>query len=65
MEENQVRKIQVRVKYISIDNNSNHNTIYPVFFTPLKHEKTMNKSRPFFVLLLEQNLKKKSFTEIK
>jgi hypothetical protein len=52
MEENQIRKIQVRVKYISIDNNSNHNTIYPVFFTPLKHEKTMNKSRPFFVLLL-------------
>lgn len=37
MQESQLRKVQVKIKYISIDNNSNHNTIYPVLFTPLKH----------------------------
>ncbi len=37
MEEKQIRKIQVKIKYISIDNNSNHNTLYPVLLTPLKH----------------------------
>ena len=52
MEESSVRKIQVKIKYISIDNNSYHNTMYPVMFTPLKHEKTWTKSRPFFVMLI-------------
>lgn len=65
MEESQLRKIQVKIKYISIDNNTNHNTIYPVLFTPLKHEKTWTKSRPFFVMLIETNLNKEGMTEIK
>lgn len=52
MEKKSSRSLQVKVKYINIDNNYNHNTIYPILLTPLKHEKTLKKSRPFFVLLL-------------
>lgn len=56
MEKKSSRSLQVKIKYINIDNNYDHNTIYPILFTPLQHEKTMTKSRPFFVLLLEQTL---------
>jgi len=59
MEKKSSRTLQVKIKYINIDNNLNHNTIYPILFTPLKHCKTLAKSRPFFVLLLEQTLGKK------
>lgn len=59
MEKKSSRSLQVKVKYINIDNNYNHNTIYPILLTPLKHEKTLKKSRPFFVLLLEQTLDSK------
>jgi hypothetical protein len=36
-----------------------------VLFTPLKHEKTWTKSRPFFVMLIETNLNKEGASEIK
>ena len=65
MDKKDARTVQLKIKYINIDNNLNHNTIYPILFTPLKHDKTMNKSRPFFVMLLEQTLSKKDITELK
>jgi hypothetical protein len=58
-EKQQKRNFELRIKYMNIDNNLNHNTVYPVLFTPLKYKKTMNKSRPFFICLIEQNLKTK------
>lgn len=36
MEKPGKRNLEVKVKYVNIDNNLNHNTIYPVLFTPLK-----------------------------
>lgn len=65
MEKKTSRSFQVKVKYINIENNYNHNTIYPILFTPLRHDKTLNKSRPFFVLLLEQTLGSKDIVEIR
>ena len=59
MDKKTTRTLQLKVKYVNIDNNINHNTVYPILFTPLKFEKTMNKSRPFIVLLMEQNKGKK------
>jgi hypothetical protein len=59
MEKKISRSLQVKIKYINIDNNYNHNTVYPILLTPLKYRKTLKKSRPFFVLLLEQNLQTK------
>ena len=59
MEKKKSRTVQLKIKYINIDNNINHNTVYPILLTPLNYEKTMNKSRPFFVLLMEQTLGKK------
>jgi hypothetical protein len=37
MEKRFSRSLQVKIKYINIDNNSNHNTIYPILLTPLKY----------------------------
>lgn len=51
-EKQQKRNFELRIKYLNIDNNLNHNTVYPVLFTPLKHQKTLDKSRPFFICLL-------------
>ncbi len=58
------RNYQLKIKYINIDNNLNHNTMYPVLFTPLQYRKTFTKSRPFFICLIEQNLKTKQIMEI-
>jgi hypothetical protein len=58
-EKQQRRNFELRIKYMNIDNNLNHNTVYPVLFTPLKYHKTLDKPRPFFICLLEQNLKTK------
>lgn len=38
--------------------------MYPVLLTPLKYHKTLQKSRPFFICLIEQNLKTKQILEI-
>ena len=65
MEKKSTRNIQVKIKYIHIDNNLNHNTIYPILLTPLKHNKTLEKSRPLFVLLLEQTIGNPDVNEIK
>ena len=65
MEKKNARTVQLKVKFINIDNNLNHNTVYPILLTPLKYDKTINKSRPFFVLLLEQTLSKRDITEFK
>ena len=64
MEKQQKRNYELKIRYINIDNNLNHNTIYPVLFTPLKEKKTVEKARPFFICLVEQNLKSKKITEI-
>lgn len=58
------RNYELKIKYINIDNNLNHNTMYPVLLTPLKYHKTLQKSRPFFICLIEQNLKTKQILEI-
>lgn len=65
MSRKHARSYQVKIKYINIDNNYNHNTIYPILLTPLKFEKTLKKSRPFFVLLLEQTMGNSDIMEIK
>jgi hypothetical protein len=52
MEMQDKRELEFKIKYVNIDNNSNHNTVYPVMFTPLKYSKTINKRRPFFVMLV-------------
>lgn len=52
MEKKSAKNFQLKIKYINIDNNMDHNTIYPIMLTPLKHQKTINKSRPFFVMIL-------------
>ena len=62
IEKKLTRTVQLKIKYINVDNNINHNTVYPILFTPLRYEKTMNKSRPYFVLLMEQNKGKKDLT---
>ena len=64
MEKQHKRNYELKIRYINIDNNLNHNTIYPVLFTPLKEKKTVEKARPFFICLVEQNLKSKKITEI-
>lgn len=63
-EKQQKRNFELRIKYMNIDNNLNHNTVYPVLFTPLKYHKTLDKNRPFFICLIEQNLKTKQLNEI-
>lgn len=60
LEKHTVKTIQLKIKYINIDNNSNHNTSNPVVFTPQKEQKAMKSPRPFLLLLVEQNLKLKS-----
>lgn len=57
--------IQLKIKCISIENNSNHNTGYPVMLTPWKEHENQKSPRPFLVFLVEQGLKHKSITEIK
>ncbi len=38
--------------------------MFPVLFTPLKHKKTMDKSRPFFICLIEENMRTKQIKEL-
>ena len=52
LEKYNMRTIQLKIKYINIDNNSNHNTSNPVLFTPATYKKTFKSPRPFFVLLV-------------
>jgi hypothetical protein len=58
------RSYELKIKYINIDNNFHHNTIFPVLFTPLKERKTIEKPRPFLIILAEQNLKSTQIMEI-
>lgn len=52
LEKKNKRNYELKIKYINIDNNLYHNTIYPVLFTPLKERKTLEKTRPFFICLV-------------
>jgi hypothetical protein len=51
MEKQNRRSYELKIKYINIDNNLHHNTIFPVLFTPLKERKTIEKPRPFLIIL--------------
>jgi hypothetical protein len=57
LEKSTIRTVQLKIKYINIDNNSNHNSSSPVILTPLKKQKAMKSPRPFLLFLFEQNLK--------
>jgi hypothetical protein len=65
LEKKDLRTVQLKIKCISIENNSNHNTSNPVLLTPWKEQENQRSPRPFLVFLLEQGLRHKSITEIK
>lgn len=65
LEKKDMRTIQLKIKCISIENNSNHNTSNPVTLTPWKEQENIRSPRPFLVFLVEQGLKHKSITEIR
>ena len=52
LEKSTIKTIQLKIKYINIDNNSNHNSSNPVVFTPQKEQKAMKSPRPFLLLLV-------------
>jgi vacuolar protein sorting-associated protein 13A/C len=65
LEKKDLRTFQLKIKSISIENNSNHNTSNAVLLTPWKEQENHRSPRPFLVFLVEQGLKHKSITEIK
>ena len=49
---NRKKSVQVRLKYLNIDNNSKNNTAFPVILTPTENEDLLNNNEYLFNLLL-------------
>lgn len=64
-ETTEVRKSELKIKYINIDYNTTYKTMFPVIWTPTKYKEIFEYNRPHLFLVVEQSTQVNSVSLIK